>query len=60
MSKEYYIEFYQLGNAVKVSAADPETGIEAVVMGPLNAAKSDLQKLAVKKLEYLLAKKTPR
>ena len=54
--KEYYIEFYPSGNLMKVSAVDPETGMEAVIMGPLNAAKSDLQKLAVQKLEYLLAK----
>ncbi len=54
--KEYYIEFYPLGNLMKVSAVDPETGLEAVAMGPLNAAKNDLQKLAVQKLGYLLAK----
>ena len=54
--KEYYLEFYPSGNAMKVSAIDPETGIEAVIMGPLRAMKGDLQKLAIQKLEYLLAK----
>jgi len=55
--KEYYLEFYPSGNTMKVTAVDPETGEEAVVMGPVNAAKSDLQKLAIQKLEYQLAKK---
>ena len=54
--REYYIEFYVAGNSVKVSAVDSQTGLEAMVVGPLNAAKSDLQKLAIRKLELLLAK----
>ena len=54
--KEYYLEFYPLGNLMKVSAIDPATGQEAVIMGPINAAKSDLQKLAIQKLEYQIAK----
>ena len=57
MSKsEYYIEFYPLGNSVKVSAVDPVTLKEAVIIGPANASKTDLQNLAIKKLNYLLMK----
>jgi len=55
--KEYYLEFYPIGNMMKVSAVDPETGEEAVIVGPINSAKSDLQKLAIQKLEYQLGKK---
>lgn len=58
--KEYYIEFYPSGNAMKVSAVDPETGEEAVIIGPLNAAKSDLQKLAIQKLEYQLGRNSKK
>lgn len=54
--KEYYIEFYVVGNFIKVSAADPVTLKEAVVMGPLNASKEDLKKLAIQKLEYIINK----
>lgn len=57
MVKEYYLEFYPAGNMMKVSAIDPQTGEEAVVIGPLNASKSDLQKLAIQKLEYQISKK---
>ena len=56
MTKEYYIEFYPVGNLIKVTAVDPITMKEAVIMGPINAAKDDLQKLAIQKLEYIINK----
>lgn len=56
-NREYYIEFYQVGSFVKVTAADPVTMLEASVMGPTHALPSDLQKLAIQKLENLIAKK---
>jgi hypothetical protein len=51
---EVYFEFVKLGNAVKVTAIDSVTAIEVSVMGPASAAKSDLERLALRKLEVRL------
>jgi hypothetical protein len=51
---EIYIEFQQVGNAVKVTAVDAASGEEVSIMGPPSAARTDLQKLAVKKLKNKL------
>jgi hypothetical protein len=50
-----YFEMTALGGAVRVAAVDEATGIEAVVTGPANAARHDLEALALRKLERLLA-----
>ncbi len=51
------IEFIHLGGYVKVSAIDEETGIEAVSILPPNLSKSDMTLAAMRKLEYVMAKK---
>jgi uncharacterized membrane protein len=51
---DVYFEFIKLGNAVKVTAIDSVTAIEVSVMGPANAAKSDLERVALRKLEARL------
>lgn len=51
---EVYIEFFALGNAVKVSAVDAATGVEVAVMGPKSATRDELQRLAVRKLNNKL------
>ena len=48
--KEFLIEAYQLGDMVKVSAIDPDTGTEVFVVGPAKARFKDLERLALKKL----------
>lgn len=53
----YIIEFYAIGNSVKVTAIDPMTGTEATIVGPAKATKKELMDGAVKKLEYVLNKK---
>jgi hypothetical protein len=53
---EYLLEFVRVGNHVKVTACDPVTGVETVVIGPANATKKALSDLAVKKLKYVLKK----
>lgn len=53
---EIYIEFKQVGNAVKVTAVDATSGEEVSVMGPASAARTDLQKLAINKLKYKMDK----
>ncbi|MBU6371545.1 MAG: serine hydroxymethyltransferase [Alphaproteobacteria bacterium] len=56
MERPAYLEFVAVGDAVRVAAICPETGIEAVVMGPASAARADLERLALAKLERLRAK----
>jgi hypothetical protein len=52
--REVYFEFVKLGNAVKVTAIDSLTAIEVSVMGPANAAQSDLERVALQKLRMRL------
>jgi len=56
-SGEYLVEFIQIGNSVKVSAVDPVSGREVSIVGPVTATRPYLTRLAVKKLQYVLAKK---
>lgn len=53
---DVYFEFQKVGNAVKVAAVDAATGLEVVVMGPLSASQSELQRVALAKLNRQLAK----
>jgi hypothetical protein len=52
-----YFEMVAIGGAVRVAAVDSLTGVEAVVTGPVNAARSDLEALALRKLERLLSER---
>jgi len=54
--KEIYVEFVVMGNTVKVTAIDSETGLEASVVGPANAPRSAMADAARRKLEYLARK----
>jgi hypothetical protein len=47
---EVYFEFHAIGASVKVCAIDPHSGIEVSIIGPANAARADLQRLALQKL----------
>jgi hypothetical protein len=58
VAKEIYVEFIVLGNTVKATAIDPETGEEASVIGPANAAQSTMAQAARRKLEYVQRKKS--
>lgn len=53
-ARETLIEFIVLGDFAKVSAIDAASGIEVSVIGPAQAARADLEKLAVAKLERRL------
>ena len=55
--REVYFEFVAIGGSVKVVAIDAATGTEVTVIGPANAAQSDLQRLALGKLKLKLAKR---
>jgi hypothetical protein len=56
-SKEYLLEFVVQGSYVRCCAIDPVTGVEAVAVGAASASKEELSRLAIRKLEYVLAKK---
>lgn len=53
----YLIEFVRIGHQVKVTACDPDTGTEAIIFGPAKTPQKALVDLAVRKLEYVLAKR---
>jgi hypothetical protein len=52
----YIIEFYRIGNAVKVSAFDPATLTEVSIVGAPSVGDAELTRLVIRKLEYMLAK----
>jgi hypothetical protein len=56
--KEIYVEFVIMGNTVKVTAIDSETGLEASVLGPAGAPRAALADAARRKLEYVAKKKS--
>lgn len=53
--REVLFEFTIVGSAVKVAAIDAATGLEVTVMGPANAPRGDMQRLALNKLKARLA-----
>lgn len=55
--QEYIVEFIPHGRSVKVSAIDPVTGREAVIVGDAAQHRQTLAKAAIKKLEFLLKTK---
>ena len=55
--REVIIEFYPVGQFVKVSAMDTATLTEVSIQGPLNAGEETLKRNALKRLEYVLKKK---
>ncbi len=57
MPREIFVEFIQMGNSVKATAIDPDTGLEASIVGPANAPRSTLVEAARRKLEYVQRKK---
>ncbi|MCC6467044.1 MAG: hypothetical protein IT563_01885 [Alphaproteobacteria bacterium] len=54
---EVYFEFLQIGSYVKVTAIDSATMVEISVTGAASASRQSLQQLALRRLEYVLAKR---
>ena len=54
---EVLFEFQSVGMSVKVTAVDPQTGLEAVVIVPRGTDGKTMKDLALQKLKYLLAKR---
>jgi hypothetical protein len=57
MARDVIFELRRVGNAVKVSAVDTETMTEVSVMGPATAAEATLRQAALRKLEFVLARR---
>ncbi|GMV62997.1 MAG: hypothetical protein AMXMBFR74_21650 [Parvibaculum sp.] len=55
--REVIFEYIPIGGSVKVTAVDVTTGLEVSVIGPSIAAQSELERVAVQKLRYMLEKK---
>ena len=53
----YIIEFHRVGNAVKVTAMGPTTLTEVSMVGAAGVGDTELTRLVVRKLEYVLAKR---
>jgi hypothetical protein len=58
-SYEIFVEFIRQGNAVKATAIDSVSGLEASVVGPASAPQATLAEAARRKLEYVRNKKAP-
>ncbi|MBL4741032.1 MAG: hypothetical protein JKY12_08545 [Sneathiella sp.] len=57
-SGEYIVEFVQYGKSVKVSAIDANTLEEVSIVGPTSASKAELKTVAIRKLQYVIEKKS--
>lgn len=55
--REVIIEYYPIGQYVKVSAMDVQTLTEVSIQGPVSASEEILKKNALKRLSYVLKKK---
>jgi hypothetical protein len=56
VGREIFVEFVILGNSVKATAIDPESGLEASVIGPANAPRAAMAQAARNKLNYMAKK----
>lgn len=51
---EVIFEYYQAGNAIKVTAIDVETGTETTVITPKNLSEQQRKIIALQKLQYVM------
>jgi len=54
--REVIFEFQRIGGAVKVTAVDAATGIEASIVGDPAAGEVALKRVARQKLDYVMAR----
>lgn len=57
---EVLLEFQRIGNAMKVTAVDPETLVEVSIVGDPKAGEAALTRAVIRKLEYVLNKRGHR
>ncbi|MFZ4541416.1 MAG: DUF6898 family protein [Rickettsiales bacterium] len=58
MSANYIVEMIPQGRYVRVTAIDPETGTEAVIVGDASQPQQVLKNTAIRKLNYLMNRPT--
>lgn len=54
------VEFVSIGKSVRVTAFDPVSMKEVVVVGSTKATRTELTQLALRKLRYMLNKDTEK
>ncbi|WP_119458306.1 DUF6898 family protein [Rhodospirillaceae bacterium SYSU D60014] len=54
---EILLEFHQIGNAVKVTAIDPETLVEVSIVGDAAVGEEMLKRNVIRKLRYVLERR---
>ena len=58
MQRQVILEYTVVGRALKVVAVDPETGLEATIIAPSGTPRSEMDRVAMRKLERLIARST--
>jgi hypothetical protein len=58
--REVIFELVRVGHTVKVSAIDTTTGTEVSIVGDPRVGEAALKRLAVRKLDYVLARRKTR
>lgn len=56
-TREVYFELYPVGDSMKVSAIDGATGTEVSIVGPAKLPQSELERVALNKLNYVMNQK---
>lgn len=54
---EVLFEYVRQGSSVKVTAIEPDTMVEAVVIVPANLSEKQMQERALQKLLYVMKKR---
>ena len=57
MERQVIYEYKQLGNTIKVTAVDVDTGIEVSTVVPTQLTQMQMNKAAYQKLLYVLEKR---
>jgi hypothetical protein len=55
--REILFEFTAIGTAMRVTAIDAATGAEAVIQGHAGTGRAELQRVAMRKLAYVMKKR---
>lgn len=56
-AREVYFELYPVGDSIKVSAVDGDTGVEVSIVGPSKLPQAELERVALNKLNYVMKQK---
>lgn len=54
--REIIFEYVRVGNSIRVTAVDAQTGTEVVFQAPTGTPPLGLRKMAVQKLKYVMGK----